>query len=345
MTGEGGVTAMLRLCTAILAIGALYFARSIFAPVACSLFIIAIVWPFQRALQARMPRLVAVTITVFATLVVVTVLASMIVWGFGRAGQWLINNTPRFQLLYVEATNWLEGHDIFLGALLVEHFNVNWLLRAFQRISAGIHGLVSFAFITFIFTVLGLLEVDFVTKKVERLENREIGQTLLRAGAETATKLQKFMLVRSLMSVMTGLAVWGFTSLAGMELATAWGVIAFAFNYIPFIGPLVATIFPTLFAFAQSESWQMAVIVFLGLNLIQFLLGSYLEPRIAGAALSISPFMVLFMVFFWTFLWGIPGAFIGVPIMIAFVTICEQHQSSRWIATLVSGPDRETTRP
>jgi predicted PurR-regulated permease PerM len=48
----------------------------------------------------------------------------------------------------------------------------------------------------------------------------------------------------------------------------------------------------------------MAVAVFACLNLIQFLVGSYLEPQIAGSALSISPFVVLFAVFFWTSLWG-----------------------------------------
>jgi AI-2 transport protein TqsA len=130
----------------------------------------------------------------------------------------------------------------------------------------------------------------------------------------------------------------GFASLAGLQLAAEWGIIAFALNYVPFIGPLVATVFPTLFAMAQFESWQMAIIVFAGLNLIQFLVGGYLEPRIAGVALSISPFMVLFSVFFWTFLWGIAGAFIGVPIVIAILTICKQHQSSRWLPDLLGGP-------
>ena len=134
------------------------------------------------------------------------------------------------------------------------------------------------------------------------------------------------MLVRSVMSVLTGAVVWGITLLAGLELATAWGVIAFVLNYIPFIGPLFATVFPTLFAIAQFESWQLALIVFLSLNLIQFLIGSYLEPRIAGAALAVSPFSILFAVFFWSFLWGIPGAFIGVPIVIAVLTVCEQHE-------------------
>jgi AI-2 transport protein TqsA len=147
------------------------------------------------------------------------------------------------------------------------------------------------------------------------------------------------------MSVLTGLVVWVFALLAGLELATAWGVIAFVLNYIPFIGPLVATVFPTLFALAQFESWELAVIVFVGLNLIQFLIGSYLEPRIAGSALSISPFLVLFAVFFWAFLWGIPGAFIGVPIVIAILTLCEEHESTRWIATLLSGREQGTSRP
>jgi predicted PurR-regulated permease PerM len=80
--------------------------------------------------------------------------------------------------------------------------------------------------------------------------------------------------------------------------------------------------------------------VFVCLNLIQFLIGSYLEPRIAGAALSVSPFLVLFAVFFWAFLWGIAGAFIGVPIVIAALTLCEQRETTRWVATLLSGRER-----
>ena len=93
---------------------------------------------------------------------------------------------------------------------------------------------------------------------------------------------------------------------------------------------------------AQFASWQMALLVFVCLNLIQFLVGSYLEPRVAGNALAMSPFIVLFAVFFWTFLWGLSGAFIGVPIVIAILTICDQHPSSRWIADLLGAPRDRT---
>ena len=315
MTSRGALT-MLGLCTAVLVFAGLYFARSILAPVAFSLFVVAIVWPLQRALQIRTPRLLALVAALVVTLLVVTVLGYLIVWAFGTVGRWLIDNALRFQALYIQSRDWLEEHGILVTSLLVENFNASWLIRAVQEIGLRLHGLVTFVVITFVFTALGLLEVDIAGKNIERLGNEEVAKTILQASTQIADKFQKYMLVRSAMSVLTGLVV------------------------IPFIGPLVATVFPTLFALAQFGSWQLAIVVFLGLNLIQFLTGSYLEPRIAGAALSVSPFLVLFAVFFWAFLLGIPGAFIGVPIVIAGLTLCEQRESTRWIATLLSGRER-----
>jgi AI-2 transport protein TqsA len=339
MTSRGALT-MLALSTAVLVFAGLYFARSILAPVAFSLFVIAIVWPLQRALETRIPRLLALVATLAVTLIVVTVLGYLIVWAFGTIGRWLIENALRLQALYMQWTDWLEEHGILVTSLVVENFNAGWLIRAVQEIGGRLHGLLTFVVIAFVFTALGLLEVDIAGKNIETLRNKEAARTILQASTEIADKFQKYMLVRTAMSVLTGIVVWAFTLLAGLELATAWGLIAFVLNYIPFIGPLVATVFPTLFALVQVGSWQLAAIVFLGLNVIQFLIGSYLEPRIAGAALSVSPFLVLFAVFFWAFLWGLPGAFIGVPIVIACLTLCDQQESTRWVAALLSGRER-----
>lgn len=65
----------------------------------------------------------------------------------------------------------------------------------------------------------------------------------------------------------------------------------------------------------------------------------------AGSTLSISPSLVLFAVFFWTFVWGIAGAFIGVPIVIAILTLCDQHPSSRWIAELLGSLAADESKP
>ncbi len=53
---------------------------------------------------------------------------------------------------------------------------------------------------------------------------------------------------------------------------------------------------------------------------VQFMIGSYLEPRLAGGRLAMSPFLVMFSVFFTALLWGIPGAFMGVPLAIALLS-------------------------
>jgi AI-2 transport protein TqsA len=333
------VRTSLLLCTLVLTIAALYYAGPIAAPVAFALFIIAIVWPLQRALQRRIPTLLALAVTLAVTLAVIALLLFLVAWGFGLVVQWLVNNSGRFQTLYAQATDWLNGHGISATTLMAERYDPRWITGAAREIGGRGYRLISFMILVFAFTVLGLLEVDIVRNNIDRLGNPAVRQSLLLAGENIAAKFQKYMLVRSMMSALTGVVVWSFALAAGIELASAWGIIAFVFNYIPFIGPLFATVFPTLFALAQFESWRLAIGVFACLNLIQFFIGSYLEPRFAGATLSISPFVVLLAVFFWSFLWGIPGAFIGVPIIIAALTICEEHDSTRWIAILLSGRD------
>lgn len=342
MTADRGVRTLLALCAGFLSMALLLLAQSVLAPVSFALFTIAIVWPLQRFLQARMPKILAVIITLLLTLVSILALASTVAWGFTRVGQWLLANSDRFQALYARTAEYLETHGVYLAGLWAEHFDVRWLARVFQEFSVQLQSLLSFSIVTFVFVILGLLEVDVTAQKLRGLGDRALGQSLLDAGSETAWKFQKYMLIRTLMSVVTGVIVWAFARISGLELALEWGVIAFALNYIPFLGPLIATVLPTLFAVAQFGSWEMAVLVLVSLNVIQFVTGSYIEPIIAGKTVSLSPFIVLFAVFFWSLLWGIAGAFIGIPITIAIVTLCAYYPSSRWVASLLSAEAEPT---
>ena len=144
-----------------------------------------------------MPRLLALVAALVVTLLVVTVLGFLIVWAFGTVGRWLIDNAARFQALYAESAAWLEGHGIVVTSLLAENFNAGWLIRAVQEIGGRMYGLVAFVVITFVFTALGLLEVEIARKNIEILDNKEIAQTILQAGTQIAGKFQKYMLVRS----------------------------------------------------------------------------------------------------------------------------------------------------
>jgi AI-2 transport protein TqsA len=327
---------ILGLCAAIVVAAALFFAQSIIVPIAFALFIIALVWPMQRRLAGFVPAGLAMLVTMLTALVTLVAMALLIAWAFGGVGQWVVANSAHLQSLYAAKLAFLESQGIAVAGVFAENFNTRWLVLIAQEVTGRLHGILSFTIVTIVFLVLGLLEVEVVGRQMARMR---LGPPLLVAAAETSAKLRTYMLVRTLMSVVTGVCVWAFARLMGLDLAAEWGIIAFVLNYIPFIGPLVATLFPTIFAILQFADWQTALIVFISLNLIQTISGSYIEPVLAGARLAVSSFMVLLAVFFGAFLWGIPGAFIGVPAMIAALTLCQQFEGSRWVATLLSGRD------
>jgi AI-2 transport protein TqsA len=337
--GNGFLRAAVGAVAAIAAFAAIYWASTVLAPIACALFIIAIVWPLQKWLQARLPKLLALAVVVAIIAAVFVVFGSLVTWGLGRIARWLATDAARFQLLYTQVATWLEQHGIAVAGLWAEHFNMRWLVRAAQEIAGRLNTTIGFWLVVLVYVILGLLEVDGTERKLRATPNHSAALVLLNGAARTAEKLRRYVIIRTLMSAATGALVWAIVSLAGLPLATEWGVIAFVLNYIPFIGPFIATVFPTLFALAQFGSWQEALIVFICLNIAQFVIGSYIEPHVAGSALAISPFLVLFSVFLWTFLWGVFGAFIGVPITIALLTFCAQHPSSRWLADLLAAPD------
>ena len=338
MTSDATVKTSVGLLVAVLLAFAAYQADVVFAPLALALFIIAIVWPLHHWLQARAPPLVALAITMTVTIAVMLAFASLVVWGFERVVRSLIADSSRYKAIYDTMVAWLDDHGVSVAGLWAEHFNVGWVLRRAQQVTGRVNTTLSFWLITLVYVILGLMEVDDLHRKAQAFLKPEAARVLLSASADTALKFRKYMEVRTLMSLATGLMVGAFAFIAGLQFAAEWGVIAFALNYIPFIGPFIATLFPTLLAMAQFDTWQAVLGVFVCLNIIQFVIGSYVEPRVSGAVLSISPSLVLFSVFFWTFLWGLFGAFIGVPIARAMLTFCAHYPSTRWVADLLGGP-------
>ncbi|MBR0672067.1 AI-2E family transporter [Neoroseomonas soli] len=337
MTTDRGLRILVGLCATVLVAAALQAGQTIFAPVVFAFFVIALVWPVQRVVQARMPAGLAMIGTVLVTLVVVAGLAMCIAWAFGRVAQWVVANASQLQALYNAKIAWLESQGIAAAGPLAEQFDVRWLVRIAQGVLAQLQGVISFVVVTAVFVILGLLEVGQVASQLAARGESAAARGVLSGLAASASKLRAYMLVRTFASVLTGVLVWAFALYMGLDLAAEWGVIAFVLNYIPFIGPLVATVFPTAVGMLQFGSWQSVVTIFAVLQVIQFLIGSYLEPRLAGKHLAVSPFMVLVAVFLGAFLWGIPGAFIGVPVLIAALTLCEQFEGSRWVAELLSG--------
>ncbi len=336
---ERALVVAISILAIIAVVSALQIAAAVFAPVAGALFILALVWPLQRNLQRFLPKLLALALVVCFIVLVFFVVASITTWGFGRIGRSIVSDSARFQVLYNQLAEWLEGHGIVVAGMWAEHFNIGWLVRILQGVTARLNIMISFWIVVVVYVLLGLLDTETFARNARAALSPRAAGILIDGSRQTAAKLRHYMLVRTLMSLATGSMVWALSAAFGLRFAAEWGILAFTLNYIPFMGPFIATLLPSFYALAQFGSPQAAMLIFAGLNIIQFVIGSYIEPRVAGRALAITPFVVLFSVFFWSFLWGLFGAFIGVPITIAILTYCAQSSSTLWIAQLLGSPD------
>jgi AI-2 transport protein TqsA len=196
------------ICAAVLALAGLWAASAVMTPVAFALFIIALVWPLQRRLQAVLPQVVAVLVTAAVALLAIGGGGWLVVWGFGGIAQWVIANAARLQGLYMHAADMLEQRGLYAAELFAEQVNVLWLVQVLRAIGGSLQGVLSFSIVTFVFVILGLLEVEPLGRRLRRMDDGQGGGTTIEAATEIAARLQTYMLVRFGMSVLTGLGFW-----------------------------------------------------------------------------------------------------------------------------------------
>ncbi|GAA4748166.1 AI-2E family transporter [Sphingomonas daechungensis] len=319
---------------------AAYYAASVFAPLAVALFIMALVWPLQRTLQARVHKLVALALTLLTTIAVCVAFAWIISWAVGRVGRSVVLDSARYNFFLASTKDWLDAQGVSVAALGAEHFTVAWLFSAISRLGGHLQTTFTFWLIAITYLMLGLLEVDDIRTKMQAMSNRNASRILLEGCSVVASQYRRYLLIRTGVSLLTGSLVWLFARLVGLPFAFEWGVMAFALNYLPFIGPFFATVMPTLLAMATFDTWGEVLLVFVCLNVIQFMVGSYIEPRVAGTMLSISPTLVLFVIFFWTFMWGILGTLLAMPITVAIFAFCGLNPRSQWVVELFGKPPK-----
>ncbi len=151
------------------------------------------------------------------------------------------------------------------------------------------------------------------------------------------TSVQRYLGAKTIVSFITGLLSIGVFYAFGLDFAIFWGFIIFLFNYIPNIGSILASILPVLFSLLQFGSFSVAIWMLLSLTLIQITMGNFVEPRIMGYSLNLSPMIVILSLVFWGYIWGIAGMFLAVPILATLTIVCEKIEPLRFISVFLRG--------
>ena len=149
-------------------------------------------------------------------------------------------------------------------------------------------------------------------------------------------RVNYYLLVKVVISAITGVMIFVLAILFGLELAVALGVITFVLNFIPNVGSIAATALIALVAHVQVGDAALTAAVFFCAGGIQFLNGNIIDPLMMGRALRLSAFGIILSLAFWGAVWGIPGMFLSVPIMVMLLVVCSHVPALRPLAILLS---------
>jgi predicted PurR-regulated permease PerM len=153
--------------------------------------------------------------------------------------------------------------------------------------------------------------------------------------------IQRYLGVKTVVSFLTGSLCYLVLVALEIPYALLFGFITFALNFIPTFGSIAAGIFPTITALAVEASLLKAVAVIVTYLAVNLTLGSFIEPRILGRELNLSPLVVVISVVVWAGLWGVVGGFLAVPLTAALQIILASNDTTYPIAVMLgSGPGR-----
>jgi AI-2 transport protein TqsA len=153
---------------------------------------------------------------------------------------------------------------------------------------------------------------------------------------EMNDKISGYISIKTLISVLTGVVVFGLCSIFGIDFALFWAILGFLLNFIPSVGSIVASIPPILLSMIQLESWTTVALFAVIFIVAQVLLGQVLEPKLMGSKLAVKPVAILLGLIFWGFLWGIPGMFLAAPLMALMRILASYFNFSRSFERLLA---------
>ncbi len=218
----------------------------------------------------------------------------------------------------------------------LEWLSVEQLVRYGRGLVQTLLGLTSGVLVVAVYLIFLLAEQAGLPRRLEFAfgprRAAEIGAVI----AKINYAISRYIVVKTFVSALTGMCTWVVLFLFGVPYALVWALLTFLGNYIPYLGSLVAVLLPIAMAFVQFPTATTPITIGVLLIVIHQVIGNYVEPRLSGRELGISPLLVLLAVAFWGLVWGIPGMVLATPLAVVLKIILENIGSTQPLARLVS---------
>lgn len=146
-----------------------------------------------------------------------------------------------------------------------------------------------------------------------------------------------YLIVKISVSLLAALCTWIVLASVRTELASMLAVLTFILNFIPNIGPFIATISPVPVLFLQyGFDWHIILVLCL-LTALHFLIGNILETKWLGKGMDLDPIVVVACLIFWALVWGVMGALLAVPLTAIIKMVFERYETTKPLAKILGG--------
>jgi len=336
--------------TTIAIVGALHYGRDVFLPLSIAMLITFALSPLVTRLRNfGLPMIASVLATVTLAFAVIGIFVLVVA---GQVGQ-LAQQLPTFQsnivtkLEALQDTGPQNGLVARLSRMVGEiNAQIATVTPASDAVSGGATKPVEVEVIenrspfeTLLDVLLpllkptataGLVIVVVVFMLLERDELRDRFIRLVGANdisrttqviEDAGTRVGTYLLIQLLVNIIYAVPIGIGLTLIGVPNAILWGMLTLVLRFVPYIGPILAAIFPLFLAFAVSPDWSMVIwtgVLFLTVELIS---SNVIEPWIYGSRTGVSPLAIIISAIFWTFVWGPMGLVLSTPLTVCLVVL------------------------
>ena len=318
-------TIFLAVITTIMVMATLKALKDILLPLVLAMIFFFLFSPLTERLDRwRVPHALSVIICFVLTMLVMGAAAGM----FYKTITMLIGAIPHYNDRLISLDHQLSAFlaryphlEIPEGTSLVTMLPVNWrsvAVDTLTTLTGSIIGIVKLCVMILLYELFLLMERPVFIPKI-RAAFSDSGAIIAMMSERISKQVSKYLLLKALISFLTGVLFYLTAQVSGMEVPLLYGVLAFAFNFIPSIGSIIVTIITIGMSVVQfAPRWSPIVFVAIMSVSTQMVLGNIIDPKLQGGQLNLSPVVILVGLSIWGYIWGVVGMFLAVP----FIVIC-----------------------
>jgi predicted PurR-regulated permease PerM len=313
-------------------------ASEIIVPFLLSLFLTIILLPAYNYINKKgLPSIISLSIVMGIFLFIVFLVIKLIGSSITDFNANIDNYSETLKLYFSSIVVWLSTIGIELSVDEISSImNSKEIMTFATKMMQSLGTIFTNSFIVILTILFMLLESTHFKDKIELIDNKK--ETLLHIEKITS-QIKEYMVLKTLISIFTGLVVWFSLYLIGTDYAFLWGVVAFLFNFIPNIGSIIAAVPAILLTLVQLGVMSALLVssIYIILNII---IGSVIEPKVMGKGLGLSTLVVFLSLLFWGWLLGVVGMLLSIPLTIMMKIILNDNRNTKWISILLGTQER-----